>query len=48
MECSYEVPSSVLVFFLLSQLMAVYMLQDVKKEHLNKLGSYQEIVYFYT
>lgn len=29
-------------------LIAVYMLYDVKEEHKNKLGSYQELAYYFT
>lgn len=48
MEVGYEVPSSVLVIFFVVNMIAIFMLSEVKREHQNKLGSYQEIAYFYT
>lgn len=39
---------SIQAVYVLIGLVSIYMLQDVKREHKNKLGSFQEIVYYYT
>lgn len=44
----WKIVLSIQGVYIVLGLVSTYMLQDVKREHKNKLGSFQEVVYFYT
>ena len=47
-DSSWQILLSIQVFILISSLASVAILNYIKKDHKNKLGSYQELFYFYS
>lgn len=45
---NWEIVISIQSGFILIGMISVYLLQDVKREHKNQLGTFQEALYFYS